>query len=156
MRRKDREITDLNEKLAVLKQCKVCRLGLSLHDEPYIIPLNFGYSFADNVLTLYFHSAADGKKIDVLRANPMACFEVDTDHELVESDIACGYTFRYASLIGSGRVTFITDTEEKRNALNALMRHQTGEDRVFSFRDEEIARVLAYKLTVSEFSGKRC
>ena len=155
MRRKEREITDLNEKLAVLKKCKVCRLGLSLHDEPYIIPLNFGYSFADNALTLYFHSAAEGKKIDVLRANPRACFEIDTDHELVESDIACGYSFRYASLIGSGRVTFITGTEEKCGALNVLMQHQTGTDRTFTFSDAEIERVLVYKLTVSEFTGKR-
>jgi len=155
MRRKEREITDLSEKLAVLKKCKVCRLGLSLHDEPYIIPLNFGYSFADNVLTLYFHSAAEGKKIDVLRANPRACFEIDTDHKLVESDIACGYSFRYASLIGSGRVTFVTGTEEKCRALNALMQHQTGTDRTFTFSDAEIERVLVYKLTVSEFSGKR-
>jgi len=155
MRRKEREISDLNEKLDVLKKCKVCRVGLSLHDEPYIIPLNFGYSFADNTLELYFHSAAEGKKIDMLRANPLACFEVDTDHELIEADTACGYSFRYASLIGSGRVTFITDTEEKRRALTALMQHQTGTDRNFTFSDAEIERVLVYKLTVSEFWGKR-
>ena len=156
MRRKDREITELDEKLALLKKCKVCRLGVSMNDEPYIIPLNFGYSFADNTLTLYFHSAVEGRKIDILRANPAACFEIDTDHELKQADTACAYGFHYSSLIGSGRVTFISGREEKLFALNTLMRHQTGEERVFTFSDDEIERVLVYKLTVSEFTGKRC
>ena len=155
MRRKDREIHDINDKLALLEKCKVCRLGLSLHDEPYIVPLNFGYEFADNALTLYFHSAATGKKIDMLRANPSACFEVDAEHELVPGPEACKYSFRYASLIGSGTVSFIDDAEEKRNALNAIMQHQTNVNKSFNFNDDEIARVLIFKLSISEFSGKR-
>ena len=155
MRRKDREIQDINEKLTLLKKCKVCRLGLCEHKVPYIVPLNFGYSFMHTVLTLYFHSAPEGKKIDMLRANPNACFEIDAEHELVRHENACNYSFRYASLIGSGTVSFIDDPEEKRHALNALMQHQTGEAKSFDFKDEEIACVLVFKLTVSEFSGKR-
>jgi len=154
MRRKEREITDINEKLALLDKCKVGRLGVSLHDEPYIIPLNFGYSFANNTLTLYFHSAIEGKKIDILRANPKACFEIDTNHELIESNNACGYSFHYASLICFGNINFITEKEEKIFALNALMRHQTGQDRDFTFSDADIEAVLTYKFTVSEFTGK--
>ena len=156
MRRKDREITQIDEKLALLKKCKVCRIGLSLHDEPYIVPLNFGYSFADNILTLYFHSAVEGKKIDILRANPKVCFEIDADHKLIPSNgTACGYSFYYSSLIGFGNISFIENREEKIFALNALMQHQTGEDKIFNFSDAEINKVLIYKLSVTEFTGKR-
>jgi nitroimidazol reductase NimA-like FMN-containing flavoprotein (pyridoxamine 5'-phosphate oxidase superfamily) len=155
VRRKEREITEINEKLALLKICKVCRLGLSVRDEPYVIPLNFGYTWTDNKLTLYFHSSTEGKKIEMLHANSKACFEIDTDHELVQADTACGYTFRYASLIGFGTIAFINTKEEKLHALNALMRHQTDEDKIFTFTDDEIEKVLVYKLLVSEFTGKK-
>ena len=155
MRRKDREITDINEKLALLKKCKVCRLGLCADNEPYIVPLNFGFSFTDDALTLYFHSALEGKKINILRENPRACFEIDAEHELIPGDNACNYSFRFASLIGFGNISFIEDSNEKKKALNLLMQHQTNTDRVFNFRDEEIANVLVYQLKVSEFSGKR-
>ncbi|MDR2089589.1 MAG: pyridoxamine 5'-phosphate oxidase family protein, partial [Clostridiales Family XIII bacterium] len=57
MRRKDKEITDVNEKLEILQKNKVCRLALSESDRPYIVPLNYGYSFENGALTLYFHGA---------------------------------------------------------------------------------------------------
>jgi len=155
MRRSDREITDTEEKLAILDKCKVCRLGLSVNNDLYIVPLNFGYTFANNALTLYFHSAQEGKKIDMLRANPHVCFELDTGHDLVHGDTACTYSFRYASLIGSGRVSFIDSREEKVYALNALMRHQTGQNRDLAFNDADLDQVLVYKLVVSEMSGKQ-
>lgn len=154
MRRKDREITGLDEKLALLKDRKVCRLGISLHDEPYIVPLNFGWTFADNALTLYFHSAKEGKKTDIMRANPRACFEVDCNHALIRADTACKYGFRFTSLIGFGNITFIENQEEKRLALNVLMRHQTGEDKPFDFTDAEIDAVSVFKLSVNEWTGK--
>ena len=155
MRRKDLEITDLNEKLSILAQCKVCRLGITLNDEPYIVPMNFGYTFAENILTLYFHCAEEGKKIDILQANNKACFEVDCDHALVQADSACGYSFHYACLIGFGNCFFIDNKEEKIYALNALMRHQTNEDRDFTFSDKDIEQVTIFKLVASEFTGKR-
>lgn len=155
IRRKDREIADLNEILDLLKQCKVCRLALCMNNKPYIVPLNYGYTYADNKLTLYFHSALVGRKIDMLRANPRVCFETDTGHELVRGETACTYSFRYASVIGSGCILFIDDKDEKISALNILMRRQSGEDRDFIFNDADIEKVLVYKLIVEEFTGKR-
>ena len=50
MRRADREITDFDELIAVMRGCDVCRLAL--HDEPYpyILPLNFGEAVEDGLL----------------------------------------------------------------------------------------------------------
>lgn len=51
MRRNDREITDSREILSIVNECKVIRLAmLDEQGLPYIIPLNFGYRFADGVL----------------------------------------------------------------------------------------------------------
>jgi nitroimidazol reductase NimA-like FMN-containing flavoprotein (pyridoxamine 5'-phosphate oxidase superfamily) len=62
MRRKDKEITNIEDKINIIDQCKVCRLGLSENNKPYIIPLNYGYSFENNMLTLFFHSAKEERR----------------------------------------------------------------------------------------------
>jgi nitroimidazol reductase NimA-like FMN-containing flavoprotein (pyridoxamine 5'-phosphate oxidase superfamily) len=155
MRRKEREITGIDEKIALLEKCKVCRLGLSENDSPYIVPLNFGYSFRGGKLTLFFHSAGEGKKLDIMRKNPRVCFEIDSEHELKQADTACAYGFAYASLIGFGVVSFIEDREEKIQALNFLMRHQTGKEIPFHYSNAELDAVTVYKMDVAEFTGKR-
>ncbi|MDR0754350.1 MAG: pyridoxamine 5'-phosphate oxidase family protein, partial [Prevotellaceae bacterium] len=88
MRRKDKEITNIEDKINIIDQCKVCRLGLSENNKPYIIPLNYGYSFENNMLTLFFHSAKEGKKIDIIIKNNSACFEIDCDNKLIEGEKA--------------------------------------------------------------------
>ena len=59
---------------------------MAVHDEEgmYIVPLNFGYTYEDDVLKLYFHSAGEGRKVDALAADPKVAIEMDTDHYLVE------------------------------------------------------------------------
>jgi nitroimidazol reductase NimA-like FMN-containing flavoprotein (pyridoxamine 5'-phosphate oxidase superfamily) len=155
MRRKEREITDIHEKLAVIDRCKVCRIGLVDGDRPYIIPLNFGYAFLDNQLTLFFHSAREGKKIDLLHKNPNACFEIDCDHSLLEGGKPCEYGFAFSSVIGFGTIDFISAAEEKTFALNMLMKHQTGKNMQYGYTENELNGVTVYKLTVAEFTGKR-
>jgi nitroimidazol reductase NimA-like FMN-containing flavoprotein (pyridoxamine 5'-phosphate oxidase superfamily) len=155
MRRKDREITEPAEILALIDKCKVCRLGLSENDQAYIVPLNFGYTFADTVLTLFFHSAHEGKKIDLMRKNRRACFEIDCDHRLVQAETACGHGFLFSSVIGFGTLSFIGDAAEKTRALNILMKHQTGKDVPYRYTEAELAAVCVYKMEVDSFTGKR-
>jgi len=155
MRRKEREITDIEEKLKIIGQCKICRLGMSDNGQPYIVPLSFGWRFESGRLTLYFHSAHEGKKIDILKNNNRACFEMDTGFALIEAAQACGYGCAYASVIGSGSVEFIDSPEEKALALNSLMKHQSGKDAEYHYSDEALASVTVYKMNVEEFSGKK-
>lgn len=42
MRQKDREVTELQEIIAIMRRCDVCRLALNDEGYPYIVPLNFG------------------------------------------------------------------------------------------------------------------
>ena len=155
MRRNDREIIDIPEKLKVLEKCKVCRLGLSDKERPYIVPLNFGYTFVDNKLTLYFHSANEGRKIDIMKSNNRACFEIDTDHQLIEGANACKCSYSYTSIIGVGLVEFINEPEEKAASLNILMKHQTGKDIQHSYSEEALASVTVFRMIVEEFTCKQ-
>lgn len=75
MRRKDREITDICAILDLVSECKVCRLAMTDGGVPYIVPLNYGYEYADGALTFYFHSAKEGRKLEILKKNPTVCLE---------------------------------------------------------------------------------
>jgi nitroimidazol reductase NimA-like FMN-containing flavoprotein (pyridoxamine 5'-phosphate oxidase superfamily) len=165
MRRADREVTDVNEKLEIITRCKVCRLAMIDETvkpaEPYIVPLNFGYEYADGLLSLYFHSAGEGRKIGVLKnsAPPTArpvCFEMDGAHQLVVSGpLDCNYGFLYESVIGKGTVEFVEDREGKIRGLKLLMRQQTGEDREFTFDDGAVNATTVFRLRVDEWIAKR-
>ena len=68
--RREREVTDINEILSILDKAKVLHLGLVDGDEPYVVPMNYGYVMEDGKLTVYLHGAKVGRKLDVMRANP--------------------------------------------------------------------------------------
>ncbi|MDR0386546.1 MAG: pyridoxamine 5'-phosphate oxidase family protein [Treponema sp.] len=155
MRRKDREVTGIEDMLGIIRECKVCRLGMADDGVPYVVPLNFGYEYRDELLTLYFHGAREGKKIDILRKNNRVCFEMDTGHQLTREETACAYGFNYASIIGLGTVEFLEEDAEKIRGLNLIMKHQTGEDRNFEYGEAGLRAVAVYRLRAEAFTGKR-
>ncbi len=152
LRRKDREVTETSELMQIIDQCKVCRIGVQDNAGLYIVPMNFGYTYENNQLVLFFHSAKEGRKINALKENIDICFEMDCEHRLITGDEACQYSYSFKSIIGNGKVVFIDDVEEKKTALSILMRHQTG--KVFSFDDRMVNSVLVFKIIVHEFAGK--
>lgn len=154
MRRKDREVKNVADILEIIAGAKVCRLGLAVDSSPYVVPMNFGYTYENGILTLYFHAAATGKKMDMLRQNNAVCFEMEGAGNLKVGEKDCQYGYRFQSVIGYGKAVFITDEREKREALSAIMAHQTGEQRVFLFGEKEVAAVTIFKITADSFTGK--
>jgi nitroimidazol reductase NimA-like FMN-containing flavoprotein (pyridoxamine 5'-phosphate oxidase superfamily) len=155
MRRKDREIIDINEKIKIIDTCKVCRLAMADDNQPYIIPLNFGYVYKNDILTLYFHGSFQGMKIDILKKNDKVCFEIDCNHALIEGDEPSKYSFAFESIIGFGKIIFIETTEEKSYGLNQIMKHQTGRDILYQYPEDQLKSVHVYKMEVATFTGKR-
>ena len=103
MRRSDREITSLEDILAVMRRCEVCRLALNDGGWPYIVPLSFGMEESGDSLRLFFHSALEGRKTDLLGAGPRAAFEMDCSLRL-EYDAGRGCcACYYESVMGRGR-----------------------------------------------------
>ena len=161
MRRSEREITDRYDIINIMDKCDICRLALSRNNIPYIVPLNFGYDYTDSRLTLYFHCAKDGKKTDIIKENPAACFEMDCSRNIIPGKKACNYSMEYESVIGSGDITIVGDGEvgEKRRALSLIMKKYAPE-RKFEFSEayftsEMVNSVTVLKLDVQEFTGKR-
>lgn len=154
MRRNDEEIRSFDDMLEVVAAGEVCRLGLRDGDEVYIVPLNYGYETQDGRLVLYFHGAKEGRKIDLIRANGRAGFEIDRRHHLETSDIACGFGYRFESVIGHGRIRLVEEREEKIHALTCMMKHYSPE-KSYPMPDPMIELVGVLRLDVETWSCKK-
>ena len=152
MTRRERQVTDINEIKKILDSAKVLHLGLCVDNEPYVVPMNYGYVMDGDKLTVYLHGARQGKKLDMMRANPGVFFELDCDIVPFEGDVACRYGNTYSSVMGKGIATIVEDMEEKRAALAILMKTQTGKD--FSFEDRMAEVVSVIRIDVSEYTAK--
>jgi uncharacterized protein len=149
MRRKEREIKDREAIDAIIRECRVCRLGLSDGGQPYVVPLSFGYDGE----SFYFHGASTGRKIDILRANNRVCFELDILGALRPSDEACRWSAGYRSVIGFGIAEIVELPEAKRKILGVIMAQYS--DETFSFTDEAVHRTTVIKVHVDSITGKQ-
>jgi uncharacterized protein len=148
LRRKDKQVKNHEEVEAILKRASVLRIAL--HDEPfpYLVPVNFGY--ADG--WVYFHSASEGKKIDLIKKNNRVCFETEADFGLIRGDIPCHWSARYASVIGFGRVHLIEDPEGKKKGLGVILRHYSVD--TLEIPDTSLARIVVIGIEVESMTGK--
>ena len=153
MRRHDREITDKNEILEIMNLCDVCRLAFKDGAYPYILPLNFGIEEKDGHIILYFHSALEGYKTELIKRDNHVSFEMDCKHEL-KYDEGKGYcTMAYESVIGRGRIEVLPN-DEKENALRKIMGHYHHSEDTY-FNPAAIPRTLVYRLMIEEMTAKR-
>ena len=154
MRRKDREVTDLQEIAKIIDKCEVIRLGLADGNVPYIVPLNFGYEVVDDRVAFVFHSALEGRKIDMMKKNPNVCFELDCSLTILKGAVACNWGAEFESVVGYGEIKFIENDDEKKTALNLLMARY-GFEGPPEYMQSALAKTAVYKLYVSEVTGKR-
>lgn len=140
---------DKDEIEAVIRKAVVCRLGLAGDEGPYVVPICFGYE--DGVL--YFHCGPKGKKVEMLRKDDRVCVEFDVDVELAPLDDPCRWSFKYRSVIGFGRASFVDDHEEKLEALKAIVR-QYGSDN-FDFSEKSIRRTTIVRVDIESMTGRQ-
>jgi len=144
-----REITDIDEIEEIIRKAICCRIGLVDNDEPYIVPVCFGYERS----ALYFHGALAGRKVELIRKNSKVCFEIDTDVEIVNVETLCDSVVKYRSVIGVGRAYILEDDEEKSHGLNLITKQYTKGD--FSFPKSELEKTLVVKVDIKSVTGKQ-
>ena len=152
MTRREREVTDLEQIIKILDECKVLHLGLVDGDEPYVVPMNYGYTYENKKLTIWLHGATTGRKLDVIKKNPKVFFEMECDLVPFAGDVACKYGLSYSSLMGKGIATIVEDSEEKQKGLKILMKTQVNKD--FEFNEKLASVVAIIKIEASEFTAK--
>lgn len=154
MRRKEREVTDLETIDRIIDGCDCCRIALCDGEHaPYIVPLSFGYEHTEAGRFFYFHGAQKGRKLELMARNPHVGFELDAAHQIIPGEKACDYSTHFRSVIGTGRLERVTGYADKLHALDCIMAHYSP-GKEWSY-DEKIVRVTEIlRLTVEELSCK--
>lgn len=143
--------TEKSEIKKIIDKCDVCYLAMSDEEnKPYVLPFNFGYKNG----TIYFHSAPEGKKIEILRKNPQVSVAFSTDHKLFHrnEEVACSYGMQFRSVVAFGKIVFIDDFDEKEEVLNIIMRKYTGKD--FDYNAPAVKNVAIYKMEITQIEGR--
>ncbi len=149
MRRSDKAVTEKGAIEDILRAGTTCQLAFSTEPVPYIVTLNYGYHAGE----LYFHAAAEGRKIDLIRQQGKAAFTVVLDHGLIAGEKACDWSIRFQSVVGSGDIFLFESAEEKRQGLGRLMAHYSAED--FSYPDKMIQATAVFKLVITAMTVKQ-
>lgn len=150
MRRKDREMTNRADLEAVLKKAFVCHLGLTDGDQPYIVPMNFGYEDGH----IYVHGATEGRKIDMIKKNQKVCFEMELfQSEVIKNgDQPCDWGTAFRSVIGFGTAKFLETAEEKTRGLGIILKAHDA--RTFTFTEAMLNETAVIEITINEMTGK--
>ena len=133
----DDEITDL------LRRHRIGRLGCTVNDRPYVVPIRFAFDG-----THIYGYSGPGRKISVMREQPLICFEVD--------EVTDESTWR--SLIGEGRYEELTDERERAHAARLLSNGNgnpaKGIGTVVSRSLSNDPQIILFRLRIDEVSGR--
>ena len=153
MRRNDREITDSELIKSFVSEEKIMRIGFNDNGEVYIVPVNYGFTENDGKFTFYFHGAVAGRKYELAESTPTVGFEIDGRYELIAADTACGHSAGFMSVIGTGVLSLIESSEEKKAALEYVMKQAAGRTGL-EYDNRVLSRTAVYKLEVKAMSCK--
>ena len=153
MRRNDREIADNELINSFISEEKIMRIGFCDNGEVYIVPVNYGFTENDGKYTFYFHGAVAGRKYELAQSIPTVGFEIDGRYELIAADTACVHSARFMSVIGTGALSLIDDTEEKKAALEYVMKQTAGRTGL-EYDVEVLSRTAVFRLEVKTMSCK--
>lgn len=143
------QIDELNESECreILTRASAGRLGCSLNDQPYVIPVGIACE-ADSIYVF----ATLGQKIKWMRSNPKVCVQVDEIRG--QSD--------WVSVIANGDYQELPEPqfEEERNHARKLLQQRNQwwlnamAGRRIRLRDEEI-KPLFFRIRISSLTGLR-
>lgn len=146
MRRKDKEINDPGFYDLVFSKAEV--ICAAFRDEPY--PYCLPFNFVRKGDAIYLHCAREGRKLDLIRANPNVGFCLYCDLKIVREKS----TTYFNSIVGEGEAAIVEDPAEKGEALDAL-----GEKYAAvcarPATEAMIERTAIIKIKIVALSGKR-
>lgn len=148
MRRKEKEIQAPREIAAVLEEADVLRIAFCDGDQPYIVPVSFGFEEG----TIWFHSGFEGRKMDLLRKNQKCCFETETGVSLVNRGEPCNWGMHYRSVIGEGIAEIVENPDKKRHGLSLIVRHYGGDPS--GIPEKAIEKVAVVRISITNLTGK--
>ena len=127
-------------------------LAMSHDGELYLVPLN--YTYVDG--RILFHCALEGRKLDMIRANPNVCFEVSRQEgqPAPHAGELCDAPFESVICWGTARV--IEDVQERQRILHEFQARYAkyGQARE-PISLERAEKCGAVEITVTRMTGRR-
>ena len=151
----EKEIVDVGKIDRILEKAKICRIALIDGDFPYILPMFFGYSITGGKLELYFRCEEKGKKIDIIKQNSNAAFEVENFIEIIPGKTPVDFVGVYQSITGTGTIEVITGID-KITGLSLIIKKydESGQSKECSLSEQMLNSFAVLKLTADEFCCK--
>ena len=133
-----------------IRVCKICYLGMSDNDFPYVLPMNFALDGNSVIL----HSAQSGRMWETLKKNQNVCINWIVGEDLAWQDVkvGCSYRVKSKSVLVEGKVEFVDDFDEKIRCMNLMM--QQYSDREFKFSKPAIENVGIIKVEIEKITAK--
>jgi len=151
-RHPDKSITDPAELAAVVAGQKFLTLALCAENRPYLVTVSHVFDPGRNCF--YFHCSPKGRKMDLIRANPLVYGQVLEDRGYKEGE--CDHAYRTVQFDGAAEV--VTDPDEKFFALRRLIEFLETDADPVKERNLKAARldsVAIVRVTVAGWSGKK-
>jgi uncharacterized protein len=150
VRRTDREITDQQEMRLILKQATYVTVAMCRNNEPYLVALSHGYDEAKNAV--YFHCAAEGKKLEYLAANNAVWGQAVLDFGVTDE---CDYA--YTCVHFSGKLFWVEDLAEKQHGIEVLVRQLSAnpEAKLSKIKPEKLAKTTIGRIDIAYMTGKK-
>jgi hypothetical protein len=151
MRRRDKEITEEAVLKRILKSAKYVTIAMSMNNQPYLVSLSHGYDEERNCI--YFHCASEGKKLDFLRANNTVWGQALLDYGYIQGE--CDHDF--ASVHFKGKVTFITNLDEKLQAIKIMKSQldQNPDALADKLKNKKLENVTLGRIDIDFMTGKK-
>lgn len=170
MRRKDR-LMSKEFAMEIIDKARYGVLSMNDGEKAYGLPL----SIVRHGDILYFHSAMDGRKVEVLKGNPQVSIafvgevqvpenfskeeldEIASDSKKAVLLISSVFTTQFESAIVSGRANLLEDREEKIRAMRIICEKYTPSkmDYFPMAIEAGLNRTNVYRVDIEEISGKR-
>jgi nitroimidazol reductase NimA-like FMN-containing flavoprotein (pyridoxamine 5'-phosphate oxidase superfamily) len=152
MRRYDKQVIEHEELVKPLKEAEYITLALCSDNKPYIATLSHGYDEENNCI--YFHSAIEGKKIDVIKENPKVWGQALIDKGYQQG--SCDHLYHTTQF--NGTVTFLEDLDEKEHALKTMIKKLDKEPEKIIEKQmppSSISKVYIGRIDIEEMTGKK-
>jgi nitroimidazol reductase NimA-like FMN-containing flavoprotein (pyridoxamine 5'-phosphate oxidase superfamily) len=141
---------------AFLHKARVGHIASSRDGQPFLNPSTFW--FDEQNYQIVFHSNVVGRVRSNIETNPRLCFEASELGKMLPSNVALEFSLQFRSVIVFGTARLITDPDEARRVLYALIHKyfplmEPGRE-FREITDKELRATSIYAIQIEEWSGK--
>jgi nitroimidazol reductase NimA-like FMN-containing flavoprotein (pyridoxamine 5'-phosphate oxidase superfamily) len=149
VRLEEKAITDEAIMKKILKATPYVTIAMSKDNTPYLASLSHGYNEEGNCI--YIHCKTEGKKIDYLKSNHNVWGQA-----LLQYMNNFMLSF-YASVHFYGKVSFLSDPNEKRHAIECIIKQQYIDPKLIltKLQPEDLKQTLLARIDIEFMTGKQ-